>query len=255
MHGPVGGSTWIQDVTWLIWDGKDMDRKSLDLGKQRAKKFLAEAATLDISFSRPGYATLRITNKTGHKLPTGYEEGRRMWINAAFLDSSGKVVKEIGKYTEKDDVIFGESVEAPTLIDPEQTRVYEILFGISEARAEKYNVKPGKSFHSVLNDTIVIDNRIPPEGFSNAAFRQHHSQPVGATYADGQYWDQFELELPKGAKRIVVKLMYESVSWEYLKFLAEENKTDEWGKKLYDAWTKTGKCPPTVATTIEKVVE
>lgn len=255
MHGPVGGSTWIQDVAWLIWDGKDMDRKALDLGKQRSKEFLAESAALDISFSKPGIAALKITNKTGHKLPTGYEEGQRMWINALFLDSSGKVLKEIGKYAEKDDTIFGESIKAPTLIDPEQTRVYEILFGISHARAEKYNVQPGKSFHTVLNDTIVKDNRIPPEGFNNAAFKEHLSQPVGATYADGQYWDEFEMELPDGCKKVVVKLMYESVSWEYLKFLAEENKTDDWGKRIYDAWTKTGKCPPVVVAEIEKAID
>jgi len=255
IHGPVGGSTWMQDAVWLIWDGKDMERKSLDLGQQRAKQFLTEAALLDISFSKPGYATLKITNKTGHKLPTGYEEGRRMWINAVFLDATGKVLKEVGKYAEKDETIFGESVKAPTLIDPQQTRVYEILFGISIARAEKYNVKPGKSFHSILNDIVVKDNRIPPEGFSNAAYKKHISQPVGATYADGQYWDEFELELPSGCKKVAVKLMYESVSWEYLKFLAEEDKTDEWGKKLYDAWTKTGMCPPTVVAEIEKAVE
>jgi len=182
-------------------------------------------------------------------------EGRRMWVNAVFLGSSGKVLKEIGKYAEKDDTIFGESVKAPTLLDPEQTRVYEILFGISEAQAKKYSVKPGKSFHSVLNDTILKDNRIPPEGFSNAAFREHLSQPVGATYADGQYWDEFELDLPEGCKKVVVRLMYESVSWEYLKFLAEENKTNDLGKRLYDVWTKTGKCPPTVMVTIEKSVE
>ncbi|MFC1794885.1 hypothetical protein ACFL3Q_15020 [Planctomycetota bacterium] len=255
MHGPVGGSTWIQDAAWLIWDGKDMDRKSLDLGKQRATELLQEAATLDVSFSKPGQVTLRITNKTGHKLPSGYEEGRRMWVNAVFLDSSGKVLKEIGKYAEKDDVVFGESVKAPTLIDPEQTRVYEILFAISETQAKKYNVKPGKSFHSVLNDTILKDNRIPPEGFNNAAFREHLSQPIGATYADGQYWDEFELEMPKNCRKVVVKLMYESISWEYLKFLAEENKTDDWGKRIYDAWTKTGKCAPTVMAKIEKTVE
>ncbi|MHC4324591.1 MAG: hypothetical protein ACYSUX_09990, partial [Planctomycetota bacterium] len=255
MHGPVGGSTWIQDAAWLIWDGKDMDRKALDLGKRRAAELLQEAASLDISFSRSGYATLKITNKTGHKLPSGYEEGRRMWVNAVFLDYSGKVLKEIGKYAEKDDVIFGESIKAPTLIDPENTRVYEILFGISEAQAEKYNVKPGKSFHSVLNDTIIKDNRIPPEGFSNAAFKAHLSQPVGATYADGQYWDQIELALPEGCRKVAVKLIYESISWEYLKFLAEENKTDDWGRKIYDAWTKTGMCPPTVAVEIEKAVE
>jgi hypothetical protein len=38
--------------------------------------------------------------------------------------------------------------------------------------------------------------------------------------------------------------MYQSVSWEYLKFLVEENRTDKWGKDLYAAWRKTGRCPP-----------
>lgn len=255
IHGPIGGSIWVRDAAWLLWEGKDMDRQALDLGKKRAAEMLQEAASLDLSFEKSGHATLKITNKTGHKLPTGYEEGRRMWINAVFLDSSGKVFKEIGKYAEKDDTIFGKSVKAPTLIDPEQTRVYEILFGISEAHAKKYGAKSGKSFHSVLNDTIVKDNRIPPEGFSNDSFREHLSQPVEAAYADGQYWDQFEFTLPEGCEKIIVRLMYESISWEYLKFLAEENKTDDWGKRLYDAWTKTGKCPPTVVAKIEKAIE
>jgi hypothetical protein len=255
MHGPVGGSTWIQDVAWLILEGKDMDRQSLDLGKRRAAELLQEAASLDIRFEKPGRATLKITNKTGHKLPTGYEEGRRMWVNTVFLDSSGIVLKEIGKYAEKDDTIFSQSVKAPALLDPGQTHVYEILFGISQAQAKKYNAKPGKSFHTVLNDTIVKDNRIPPEGFNNKEFREHLSQPVGATYADGQYWDEVELDLPEGCKKLVVSLIYQSVSWEYLKFLAEEDKTDDWGKRLYDAWTKTGKCQPTIIAKIEKAVE
>jgi hypothetical protein len=49
--------------------------------------------------------------------------------------------------------------------------------------------------------------------------------------------------------------MYQSVSWEYLKFLAEENKTDEWGKRIYEIWANTGKCEPTVMATIERDVE
>jgi hypothetical protein len=163
-------------------------------------------------------------------------------------------LKEIGKYAEKDDTILGESVKAPTILDPDQTRVYEILFGISEDQAKKYNVKPGKSFHTVLNDIIVKDNRIPPEGFNNAASAERLSQPVGANYTDGQYWDQFEMALPEGCKKLIVSLMSESVSWEYLKFLVEEDKTDDWGKRLYDAWTKTGKGRPTVISKIEKDV-
>jgi len=252
MHGPVGGSTWVQDATFLVWKGRDLDRRALDLSKQRAQLMLEEAASLEMEFPRPGYATLKVINKTGHKLPSGYEEGRRMWINAVFMDSSGKVIKEIGKYGERQDAIFGKPATARTLLDPDRTRVYEILFGISEARAEKYGTRPGKSFHSVLNDYVIKDNRIPPEGFDNARFAEHLSAPVGASYADGQYWDEFEMELPEGCKRVVVKLMYESMSWDYLKFLADENKTDDWGRRLYDAWTKTGKCAPTSIASVEK---
>ncbi|MHC4121445.1 MAG: hypothetical protein ACYSWO_28565 [Planctomycetota bacterium] len=252
MHGPVGGSTWVQDATFMAWKGRDLDRTALDLSKQRAKQMLEEAATLDLSFNKPGFATLRITNETGHKLPSGYEEGRRMWVNAVFLDSSGKILKEIGIYGEKDDTVFGKTVAATTLLDPDQTRVYEILFGISEARAKKYGKSPGKSFRSVLNDYVVKDNRIPPRGFNNARFAEHLSRPVGATYADGQHWDEVELELPRGCGKVIVKLMYESMSWEYLKFLADENKTDDWGRRLYEIWTKTGRCKPTVMATIEK---
>jgi hypothetical protein len=255
MHGPVGGSTWIQDAVWLLWEGKGLDRKALDLSKQRSHDLLKEAASLDLKFQKPDSALLRIANRTGHKLPSGYEEGRRMWINAVFIDESGKVLEEIGKYGERDDTIFGEPVKAPTLLDPDKTQVYEILFAISEEQAKKYGVKPGKSFHSVLNDSVIKDNRIPPEGFVNAAFAEHLSEPVGVIYKDGQYWDDFEFDLPERCSKVIVKLMYQSVSWEYLKFLAEENNTDEWGKRIYEIWTKTGRCEPTIMATIEKDVE
>ncbi len=33
-------------------------------------------------------------------------------------------------------------------------------------------------------------------------------------YSDGQYWDQFEIDLPKRCEKVVVRLMYESVSWD-----------------------------------------
>ncbi|UCC97331.1 MAG: hypothetical protein JSW66_15975 [Phycisphaerales bacterium] len=246
MHGPVGGSVWAQDVTWLLWDGKDMDRKAVELGKQRALEMLKTAASLSIQSSVPGKAVLRITNLTGHKLPTGYPEGRRMWINVKFFDASGELLREIGRYGPMQDTIFDQSVAAPTLLDPEQTRVYECLPGLSEAQAKKYGKKPGKSFHFVLNDTIAKDNRIPPKGFKNSTFKEHLSQPVGAEYADGQHWDDVPLEPPAGCERIVVNLMYQSASWEYIKFLAEQNRTDDWGKRLYDAWNRTGQCPPTV---------
>ena len=252
MHGPVGGSIWAQDVTLLLSNNKDIDKNAIDLGKKRANEKLKQAAELSIKSVESGKAILRITNQTGHKLPTGYPEGRRMWVNVKFLNSEGKIIKEIGKYGAKEDTFLGKTVTVPTLLDPEQTRVYECLPAISEAQAKKYNVKPGKSLHFVLNDIIARDSRIPPKGFKNDSFKEHLSAPVDAVYADGQYWDDVALEVPDSCKKIVVNLLYQSVSWEYLKFLGEENKTDNSGRNLLEAWTKTNRCAPISIATLEK---
>ena len=253
-HGPVGGSTWVQEATWVLWEGKDVSRKALELGKKRSEQLLKTSAELELSFPGKGKGKLRIINKTGHKLPTGYPEGRRMWVNVRYLDKSGKVIKELGRYGPKQDTIFSLPVTVPTLLNPEETRVYESVPGISEATAKKFGKKAGPSFHFVLNDIITKDNRIPPRGFKNSIFKEHLCEPVGAKYADGQYWDDIELSLPKGCAKVLVRLMYQSVSWEYIKFLAEENRTDEWGQKLYNTWNTTGQCPPTVIAEISKKV-
>ena len=117
---------------------------------------------------------------------------------------------------------------------------------MSPKQAAKYKKQPGPSLHFALNDITVKDNRIPPEGFLNAAFEEHQAAPVGATYADGQNWDEMTLTVPAGTMRVEARLYYQSVSWEYLRFLVEENRTDEWSKHLYGAWQDTGRCPPEV---------
>jgi hypothetical protein len=242
-HGEAGASTWVQDAVYRIWKGKDLDREALDAGKQRARDLLRTAASLGLQFSG-GVARLSITNLSGHKLPTGYPEGRRMWVNLRFLGHDSKLLGQVGSYGEKEASLGGKPVKVPTLLDPEQTRVYENLPGISPEQAQKYHMAPGPSFHFILNDVITKDNRIPPRGFKQAAFAAHLSAPVGATYADGQYWDVVEFKAPPGTERVEARLMYQSVSWEYLKFLVEENRSDSWGRQLYEAWQQTGQCPP-----------
>ena len=254
-HGPVGGSTWVQDAVVALAGGGEVDAKAMAIGKRRAAALLKTAARLEIKDVAAGKATVRITNLTGHKLPTGYPEGRRMWLEVTCYGKDGQALKTLGAYGEKQDTLNGETVTVPTILNEADTRVYECLPGISDAQAEKYNAQPGQSFHFVLNDMVVKDNRIPPEGFENKAFAERLCGPVGATYADGQYWDDVELALPAGTASIRARLMYQSVSWEYIKFLAEENTTDDTGKKLYDVWTKTGYCKPTVMAEAEGVLD
>ena len=122
---------------------------------------------------------------------------------------------------------------------------------MSEETAKKFNKQPGPSFHFVLNDIITWDNRIPPRGFNNEKFKERLCGPVGVEYADSQHWHVTEFDMPKGTKKVIVKLMYQSMSWEYLKFLVEENRTDNLGNTLFETWEKTGKCKPTVMAEIE----
>ena len=174
------------------------------------------------------------------------------------------------------DSLNSKEVNVPTLRYPDWTRVYECKPGISEAQGKKYGKPSGPSFHFILNDVITKDNRIPPRGYRKSAFEEHLAAPVGAAtrktnggppladleegvigaeYADGQYWDELKFALPTGTTHVEVRLMYQSVSWEYLKFLVEENHTDDWGKKLYDAWEATGQCPPEEIAFVTKRVK
>ncbi|MCB2155859.1 cytochrome c family protein [bacterium] len=249
MHGPVGSSAWIQEVTYELWGGKNMEKKALDAAVERARKLLRTAADLEVKAPVDNQVVIRITNKTGHKLPTGYPEGRRMWLNVRFLGTGGNVIEEFGRFGETTAMLNGEEVTVETLLDADVIKVYECLPGISEETAAKFGIEPGKSFHFVLNDMIAKDNRIPPEGFNNVEFAKHLAAPVGASYADGQNWDEQTFDVPVGTAKIEATLHSQSMSWEYLKFLVEENKTDDWSKRLYKTWQLTDRCPPeTIAT-------
>jgi hypothetical protein len=255
-HAATGGSTWVQDAILRIWsgkEGKDIDADAVKAVQAQAREFLKKAAALNLEIAS-GIARLTITNLTGHKLPTGYPEGRRMWVNVRFLDQAGKLLGEVGRYGEKEDTVENEQVKVPTLLDAERTRVYECKPGISPAQAQIFKQTPGPSFHFILNDVTTKDNRIPPRGFKKAAFAEHLCAPVGVDYADGQFWDSVEFAVPQGTQQVEARVMYQSVSWEYIKFLRQENRTDKWGEKLYEAWDKTGRCPPEVIALISKTV-
>src|SRR5713101_9059097 len=166
-HDLTGGNTFVPDILPLFWQG--LDTTLLQAGKQRATAALQRAAVLTVVAGRSGdsvLALVRITNQTGHKLPTGYPEGRRMWINLFAFSRGGDTVFQSGRY----DTSTGD------LIQDTQIKIYEMKPGLSDSIAQLHNLPPGPSFHFILNDTVFFDNRIPPRGFSNAEFRQHLAQ-------------------------------------------------------------------------------
>ena len=237
LHDFTGGNTFVPDLI-VDFFPEHVDAAQLAAAKQRADNMLKLAATLEIIPEEFG-VTVSVTNETGHKLPSGYPEGRRIWINVRAIDSGGQPVFESGAY---------DLVEADLLEDG-QIKIYEIQPGFSPALAGALGLPPGKSFHFVLNDTIYSDNRIPPRGFTNTAFEQVQSPTVAYGYADGQYWDDTQYWLPENADSVIVTLFYQTTSKEYVEFLRDENTTNTAGQDFYDSWAAHGKSAPVVMAT------
>lgn len=215
-HEWAGGSAIWQDGIIKAWEGVAADttlnKTQTTLNKNLGLEMLKRAAQLDVAIVN-GQLEVKITNNTGHKLPTGYAEGRRMWLEIYELKgptpvfTSGLMAGVIG----------------PLIQDP-YLKSYEIKLGLTDAHAQTIG-RPelaGEGFHFILNNKVFQDNRIPPRGFSNAAFANRDMQPVGTSYADGQYWDTTYYPIHPEADSISVRLMYQTATSEYLDFLASE---------------------------------
>ncbi len=231
-HEFAGGNTWVQDMIWNLYPNDGLDAGLLEAGKERSRSMLERACTLD-GIQQGNQLTVRVRNETGHKLPTGYPEGRRMWIHLSILDQTLAVLEERGRY---------DAVEA--VLTTNDTKVYEIRLGLDEAGAALTGLPAGEGFHFAVNNRIFKDNRIPPRGFANAAYRAAQAMPVGATYADGQFSDDTTFRLPQGASLATIDIYYQTASREFISFLQDENRTDARGKILYEQWNETGRSPP-----------
>ena len=235
LHDLMGGNIFVVDIIQQFYPD-EVDAAQLQAAKTRAEQMLGLAATLEVTPEDFGI-TARVTNQTGHKLPSGYPEGRRIWLNVKGLDAANSAVYESGTY---------DFATAELDLDDPTAKIYEVHPGLSPGLAATLGMPPGPSFHFVLSDTIYHDNRIPPRGFTNANFEAIQSPPVHYTYADGQHWDDTEYYMPAEVESVIVTLYYQSTSREYVEFLRDANYTNQTGQDLYDAWVTQGKAPPFV---------
>ncbi|XHC24812.1 MAG: multiheme c-type cytochrome [Phycisphaerales bacterium] len=195
-------------------------------------EYMLENAT-DLELNQVGSKLVtRVINECGHKLMTGYPEGRRIWINVKFRDAGGNVIAEHGAY----------DLDTAELTD--DTKVYEVKHGIDAYMSGVTGLSAGKSFHLALNNEILFDNRIPSRGFTNEAYESVGSPVVGYTYEDGQHWDDTPFCIPAGAVEAEVTVYYQTASKDYIEFLRDANTTTDIGQQVYDAWVAVGKAAP-----------
>ena len=250
VHAFAGGNTWIpgvikgefSDTSTIPGSWQGIGRQaSFDQTIEWARQMLLSAADVETDVSSyaapraasPGAIALRVkvTNKSGHKLPSGYGEGRRMWLNVQVRDANGALVAESAAYDGATGVLQADA----------QARVYEVLQGIwnhnggGACDVESASGKP--MFHFVVNDCVAKDNRIPPLGFKPATAddpQGYEVRPVGASYAEtapgsGELVNYdtvgYRFALPAGAVApftATARLYYQTSSKEYIEFLRDE---------------------------------
>ena len=180
--------------------------------------------------------TLRLQNHTGHKLISGYPEGRRMFLNVKAY-ANDQLICEINPYDSTVGTLkgldAGYSPSSPALSgseDYEDELVYEVhqassILGVNE------------TFHMALATHRFKDNRILPRGFRVADAAVRLCEPVWHGVSDTNYhsgsnyytqaeyeggYDQVTVHLPAGAERIEAALYYQSTSREFIEFLQRE---------------------------------
>ncbi|MEO8671358.1 MAG: hypothetical protein ABI411_08600 [Tahibacter sp.] len=282
VHTLTGGNTWIPGVLKGQY-GTALDRNAeFDQTIVWARQTLQASARVDTSITSfvppvgPTQGSLvaqvKVTNLSGHKLPTGYVEGRRMWIDFVVRDHNGALLFESGAY----------NAGSATLTADAQAKVYETIHGIWDAgtsTCKHTDVGGNPEFHFVLNNCIAKDNRIPPLGFSGAA--DVETRPVAYTYptvAGSTRLVNFDLSnysvsVPTGTAlplSVTATLKYQTSSREYIEFLRNQAVTFSFpgentmcsagpdrpfavgpqgqtrGQYLYDLWNNPtyGKSPP-----------
>ncbi|MBW1859251.1 MAG: hypothetical protein JRI70_04030 [Deltaproteobacteria bacterium] len=271
LHDMTGGNYWMPEaVKYLDVQGKTVDGD-----------------------------TVRVINHTGHKLISGYPEGRRMWLNIKWYDEFDNPLREDGEYGEITVDIDGIPTQVKSIKDLHgaNTKIYEAHYGMTrewagtlmlvdplhygpivldydrETGAQGMTIAqlaaadPGtvhertvhETFHFVLNNTVIKDDRIPPYGMDREKARQRNALPVPADQYNGDsgtydYFDVVPLSPHADATYATIDLLYQPTSWEYVQFLYLGNNGQNAflaneGAYMLEAWLNTGMAEPYVMAT------
>jgi hypothetical protein len=219
-------------LTLDLAQGLPLNANALLAAVNRAQTNLLWASSIsNLSYDfTTGLCLFRVNNHTGHKLISGFPEGRRMFVNIkAFVGM--QQVYEINPYDSTVGTLRG-------LTGPLAGESPSVGQGEAYIDALVYEMHPSstitgesETFHFALADGRYKDNRIPPVGFriTEAAARLcepvWHGEITPDYFTADEYeggYDQVELTLPKGCDRLEIRLYYQTTSREYVAFLRDE---------------------------------
>ncbi len=215
LHDLTGGNVWVSTVlasaipgstnydpindqllnqgpavlTMDLHQGQGIDPQAMLAGAERARQQLLLAAAIEnvVYDSGTGYLSFHVQNQTGHKLISGFPEGRRMFVNIKAYDSVGDLIYEANPY----DYSVGTLKGLPNSLSSLALKPYEAYLDqlVYELHPSSSLTREEESFHFVLSDGRYKDNRIPPKGFALPM------RPTGCRCQSGMVW-KIRLILP-----------------------------------------------------------
>ncbi len=155
-------------------------------GAAQRSRLLQAASDMELS-QASDQLKVRIVNYTGHKLPTGYPEGRRMWLNVRFFDAGDDLVAERGALRLRH--------RRPRRRRHEGLRG-PARHGRRDRRSDRCPAgRRSTSCSTTRSDTTTASRRAASRTRLRRRCRPSRST---TTYADGQYWDDTLFDVPPG---------------------------------------------------------
>lgn len=210
-HVFVGGNAYMLDLMAdaIDWLGAKVSVEELRAAAQRSVHHLESAATLAIAKTADGF-TVRVSNQTGHKLPTGYPS-RRMWLHVT-IEQGGAVIYESGRVDAR-----GSLVDSAGTVLPRQPHRDEVL---SQDEVQVWEAtlvdRRGEPTHRALDARRYDkDDRILPAGFAPDTIDAARIAPVAviadASFVPGADTVTYKTSVPAGAT-IRAELQYQSLT-------------------------------------------
>jgi len=281
IHQFAGGNSWVPEILRDLYgssiqpDRTNSYNQTINYALDMLQNKSAQISIEDVSFAAQNLSfKVKIINLTGHKLPTGYPEGRRMWLRVEVLDANDNVVFSSGQYNN----LTGE------LTVDNQIKIYETKQGIYNQLTHICETENAGSevFHFVLNNCIAKDNRIPPLGFNgkdNVLIK-----PVGIIYPTKPNNQLVNYDITNYQKNlgnvslplsVSAELLYQTSSKEYIEFLKNNSQSQNvptendmcnrsWsqgpsnktrGEFMYNQWLQHGKSAPVVMVSSMNIVQ
>ncbi|MCA9590985.1 MAG: hypothetical protein KC657_37060 [Myxococcales bacterium] len=223
-----------------------------ELGAQAAlqRAFLRSSAELRVNASREGDAgvvRVKITNATGHKLPTGYPS-RRMWVHVKVARADGAALFESGRSD-----AFGRLVDRTgALVEPATFFPHFDVID-DDAKVQVYEAVPvnadGKVVHRPLDAiTFGKDNRLLPQGFDKRHEWAAYTTPKGVD--DDPSWGSedeitYRVARAEPGARVEVRLVFQTIRPSDFEALAQ--KPTPAARRLFDMVSRTPPTPEVIA--------